>query len=123
MHRKRVSRHGMVGDAEARFDWRPWIAEDLETLRENAGKVPVRELARMLGRTMKGVYGAADKIGLVSLQALPGGDVKLTWDQAREIRARKAAGERTIDLAHAFGVCPRTVQRIANGWSWRERRG
>ena len=43
---------------------------------------------------------------------------KLTNDQAKEIRRRRANGERGIDLAAEFGVSPPTISEIALGKAW-----
>jgi hypothetical protein len=43
---------------------------------------------------------------------------KLTDDAVREIRAGKARGERTIDLARRFGISEPSVCRIAKGYGW-----
>jgi len=40
---------------------------------------------------------------------------KLTEDDRRAILRRVRAGERTTDVARAFGVSPATVSRIATG--------
>lgn len=43
---------------------------------------------------------------------------KLSADQVREIRLRRAAGEMGISLAQLFGVTPQTVSRIVTGKNW-----
>jgi hypothetical protein len=45
---------------------------------------------------------------------------KLTEAQVREIRERRAAGERRRDLANSFDVSEWTIQNIYSGksWSW-----
>jgi hypothetical protein len=52
--------------------------------------------------------------------ALRQGLAKLTLSQAREIRARRADGERALDLAREFGVCRGAVDNVVSGRSWRE---
>lgn len=47
------------------------------------------------------------------------GHAKLTDDQVREIRARRASGEPGSVLAKAFGVSPSTISQIASGKSRR----
>lgn len=44
---------------------------------------------------------------------------KLTADQVREIRRRRAAGELLADLGHEFGINQSTVSQIAHRRSWR----
>lgn len=39
----------------------------------------------------------------------------LTEEQVYDIRCRRAAGERTADLAREFGVVPRTIRDAASG--------
>lgn len=46
------------------------------------------------------------------------GRSKLTEDQVREVRKRKAAGERSRALAKAFGVERRMIDRICSGTHW-----
>lgn len=47
------------------------------------------------------------------------GNAKLSDDQVRSIRARRASGERTVDLAPEFGVTPTLISRIALRKAWR----
>lgn len=44
---------------------------------------------------------------------------KLTAKTVREIRARAAAGESGVSLAHAFGVSPNTTSRVIRRITWR----
>jgi hypothetical protein len=44
---------------------------------------------------------------------------KLTPEQVRMIRLRGAAGERSSDIAHAFGVSAIHAERIINGVAWK----
>lgn len=44
---------------------------------------------------------------------------KVTEEQARQIRARRAAGERGVDLAREFGVSPSHIALIHRGKTWR----
>ena len=46
------------------------------------------------------------------------GHAKLTNDQAREVRQRAVAGERTCALAREYGVSPATVSGIKHGTVW-----
>lgn len=48
------------------------------------------------------------------------GMVKLTTEQAREVRARALAGEPQPSIAAAFGISTRTVSKIKLGarWAW-----
>jgi hypothetical protein len=46
---------------------------------------------------------------------------RLTWIQAREIRARVAAGEMQKALSAEFGVSRATLSRLISGQSWAER--
>jgi HNH endonuclease len=50
---------------------------------------------------------------------LPGG-ANFTMNEAREIRARYAAGERQVDLAARYGVGASVISRIVNGKAYRE---
>jgi hypothetical protein len=52
------------------------------------------------------------------INRLPG-PAKLSPDHVRQIRAARAAGARTDDLAHAYGVNASTIRRIVKGVSWR----
>jgi HNH endonuclease len=45
---------------------------------------------------------------------------KLTPERVRELRRRRAAGERPINLASEFGISPVTVAGICNGRTWRD---
>lgn len=47
-------------------------------------------------------------------------DSKLTEEQVREIRSRRASGERTTALARAYGVSQSSISMIANRkhWAW-----
>jgi hypothetical protein len=47
------------------------------------------------------------------------GRVKLSPVAVQEIRARRASGERPVDLAKEFDVHPSTITNIANGQKWR----
>lgn len=47
------------------------------------------------------------------------GRASLTEAQVVEIRARLAAGERQIDLAHEYGVCRPAISKIRNRLTWR----
>ena len=47
-----------------------------------------------------------------------GANSKLNYDKAVEIRRRRAAGERGIDLAREFGVQPSTISWISTGKTW-----
>jgi uncharacterized protein (DUF433 family) len=40
--------------------------------------------------------------------------------KAREIRARRAEGERNVDLAKAYGIGREAISRIVNGKTWKE---
>src|SRR6267142_336332 len=44
---------------------------------------------------------------------------KLTEQQVREIRARRKNGEKGVDLAREYGLCPRQIARINTGHYWR----
>jgi hypothetical protein len=46
--------------------------------------------------------------------------LRLTYEQAAEIRERALAGERGIDLAAEYGVTPSTVSVIKLGKQWQE---
>lgn len=48
------------------------------------------------------------------------GRLRLTYEQAAEIRERALAGERGIDLAAEYGVTPSTVSVIKLGKQWQE---
>ena len=43
----------------------------------------------------------------------------LNDDAVREIRRRRASGERVIDLAHAYGICPSLASMVSTGRVWR----
>lgn len=45
---------------------------------------------------------------------------RLDWSDVREIRRRRAQGERNVDVARLFGVSPGTVSNITSGHTWRE---
>lgn len=45
---------------------------------------------------------------------------KLTWDQVREIRRRRAAGETMRSIASAFGVTRQNVRFIVRAITWKE---
>lgn len=47
-----------------------------------------------------------------------GANSKLNYDQAAEIRRRRANGERGVDLAAEFGVRPSTISWIFTGKTW-----
>lgn len=46
--------------------------------------------------------------------------VKLTMEKARAIRARKAGGERALNLAYEYGVQPNQIYRVCRGMRWSE---
>lgn len=48
---------------------------------------------------------------------------KLTVDEVREIRARRAAGEKVRDLAAEFGVVSLTIRKIVRELTWRNLEG
>lgn len=45
---------------------------------------------------------------------------KLTWENVREIRRRRAAGESTASLAAQFGIDQSNVRLIVRGRTWKE---
>lgn len=46
-------------------------------------------------------------------------DAKLTESQVMEIRRRRHAGERNMDVAAAFNISPQSVSHIVSGKKWR----
>lgn len=46
-------------------------------------------------------------------------NAKLTENDVRRIRERRANGERFVDLAREFGVSGETIQRICRRQSWK----
>lgn len=46
------------------------------------------------------------------------GKSKLTADQVRDIRRRRAAGERGVDLAAEYGVGPYAIRDCVSGATW-----
>jgi hypothetical protein len=46
--------------------------------------------------------------------------VVLTMEKAREIRRRKAAGERAVDLAREFGIGTPSIYKVCSGAKWAE---
>lgn len=49
-----------------------------------------------------------------------GANAKLNYDQAAEIRRRRATGERGVDLAREFGVKPSTISWVVTGGTWKD---
>ncbi len=46
--------------------------------------------------------------------------VSMSMEKAREIRRRKCAGERAVDLAKEFGINAPAVYKICDGTRWKE---
>lgn len=76
-----------------------------------------------LGTNRDNTHDALTKGRLVFPRGARHGQSRLTERQVVEIRRRRAAGERGIDLAREFGVDPSTITKAVRGvcWGWLER--
>lgn len=93
-------------DRKPRGTWKAWSNADIATLREMAGKYPVDEIAKRLGRTPNAVGQRAHQL-YISLAMRELDPVMI--DMARVLRA---AGYTPSQIIHAFNVPTESAKAI-----------
>lgn len=86
---------------------RKWTRDGENLLRDNYGKVPVKVLAKELGRTEKSVHMKARGLGLNTKR-----DMKAVRERERQVRKYHAKGWSDSEVAAATGIDRRLVTEI-----------
>jgi hypothetical protein len=85
--------HGQGGRADARLDNLSW-----GTPKKNQGEDRARDHTTNRGEKC--------------------GSSKLTWDQIQELKAKREAGAKVVELGEEYGINPSTVSKICKGKRW-----
>lgn len=91
-----------------------WTEKDIEMLRENFGKIPSPELARMLGRTKAAMFCRANLLGLVHGYIRP-----FSEDEGSALDIAFRNGISIADLAVALDRKPMSVSKYATNHGYR----
>lgn len=98
------------------------IADGLVVNHKNGRKADNR-LANLEPVTYSENLRHAHALGLIDQSGIRNPAAKLADEQVREIRVRRAAGDRLADIARDFGVSMQYVSRLARGEGRRSVRG